>query len=59
MPKQDSHFPKKETTQADKILEKKKQHERFARAASEDDDGYDPWSDRPAENPVWEEDPWR
>lgn len=38
---------------------KEKQREQFARAASEDDDGYDPWSDRPAETPLYEEDPWR
>lgn len=36
----------------------KKQREPFARAANEDDDGYDPWSDRPSTNPFWEEDPW-
>ncbi len=32
----------------------------FIRAANEDDDGYDPYSDRPADRePVFEEDPWR
>ena len=32
----------------------------FLRAANEDDDGYDPYSDRPADRePVFEEDPWR
>lgn len=31
----------------------------FRRPESEDDDGYDPWSDRPAEHePLFEEDPW-
>lgn len=34
-------------------------HEPFTRTANEDDDGYDPWSDRPSSNPFWEEDPWR
>ena len=30
------------------------------RAENEDDDGYDPYSDRPADRePVFEEDPWR
>lgn len=38
---------------------KKRQNDHFARAANEDDDGYDPWSDRKASNPLWEEDPWR
>lgn len=36
----------------------KKQREPFARAATEDDDGYDPWSDRIVEEPFWEKDPW-
>ena len=31
----------------------------FARAENEDDDGYDPWSDRVEETPLFEEDPWR
>ena len=31
----------------------------FARAANEDDDGYDPWSDRPAKHePLFQADPW-
>ena len=31
----------------------------FARAENEDDDGYDPWSDRrPAAEPLFEADPW-
>lgn len=40
-------------------VQKNKQREHFVRAANEDDDGYDPWSDRPAKDPFWEEDPWR
>ncbi len=31
----------------------------FRRPANEDDDGYDPYSDRRDEEPVFEEDPWR
>ena len=31
----------------------------FARAESEDDDGYDPWSDRREEPGLFERDPWR
>lgn len=31
----------------------------YIRAANEDDDGYDPYSDRPADEPEYEEDPWR
>ena len=31
----------------------------FVRAANEDDDGYDPYSDRPArKDPLFERDPW-
>lgn len=31
----------------------------FRRAANEDDDGYDPYSDRPADPaPLFEQDPW-
>ena len=31
----------------------------FVRAENEDDDGYDPYSDRPAErDPLFERDPW-
>ena len=31
----------------------------FARAENEDDDGYDPYSDRPArKEPLFERDPW-
>lgn len=33
--------------------------EQFIRAENEDDDGYDPYSDRPAERePLFEENPW-
>lgn len=33
--------------------------EEFTRAQNEDDDGYDPYSDRPpAPEPLFEEDPW-
>ena len=32
----------------------------YLRAPNEDDDGYDPYSDRPARRePLFEEDPWR
>ena len=32
----------------------------YVRAQNEDDDGYDPYSDRPADrDPLFEEDPWR
>ena len=30
----------------------------FLRAAHEDDDGYDPYSDRPYVEPLFERDPW-
>ena len=31
----------------------------FLRPANEDDDGYDPYSDRPIKTSPYEEDPWR
>ncbi len=31
----------------------------FLRAEGEDDDGYDPYSDRREPAPLFEEDPWR
>lgn len=31
----------------------------FFRAPNEDDDGYDPYSDRPAREDFYEEDPWK
>ena len=31
----------------------------YLRAPNEDDDGYDPYSDRRYEPPLFEEDPWR
>ncbi len=31
----------------------------YRRSAGEDDDGYDPYSDRPVDIPTYEEDPWR
>ncbi len=46
------------TKPAGKDSEKNKRHESFARAAGEDDDGYDPWSDRVIKEPFWEKDPW-
>nr|WP_315522478.1 hypothetical protein [Olegusella massiliensis] len=36
------------------------QNSRYLRAENEDDDGYDPFSDRPAEpEPLFQSDPWR
>lgn len=34
-------------------------HDPFLRAANEDDDGYDPYSDRIVRESPYEEDPWR
>ena len=34
-------------------------NEPFLRAENEDDDGYDPYSDRVEEPPLFEPDPWR
>ncbi len=49
MPEKD--IPKAEERQAD---------DEFIRAENEDDDGYDPYSDRrPNPEPLFEPDPWR
>lgn len=45
-------------TAKDKETVKPQPTETFARAANEDDDGYDPWSDRIVQEPFWEKDPW-
>lgn len=48
--------------QADLPKQASDQHENdpFIRAEAEDDDGYDPYSDRPpAPEPAFQEDPWR
>lgn len=37
----------------------KRRHDEYRRPANEDDDGYDPYSDRPAYEPRYEEDPWK
>ena len=34
------------------------QEDPFARAENEDDDGYDPYSDRREEQPLFERSPW-
>lgn len=40
--------------------EKPRAADPFLRPAAEDDDGYDPFSDRPpAPEPTFQEDPWR
>lgn len=42
------------------INKKKRSDDEFIRPEREDDDGYDPYSDRPAKrSPLFEEDPWR
>ena len=44
---------------ADKECTGASEVEEYIRAANEDDDGYDPYSDRPVREPQYEEDPWR
>ena len=34
------------------------EHDACVRAENEDDDGYDPYSDRREEHPLFERDPW-
>ena len=43
----------------EKRLQKDARDKEFIRAENEDDDGYDPYSDRrPAPEPLFERDPW-
>ena len=45
---------------AQRFPKPKKPQDEFRRAPNEDDDGYDPWSDRrPDPEPLYERDPWR
>lgn len=40
-------------------MDDEKRDEEFIRAQNEDDDGYDPYSDRPpVPEPLFEENPW-
>lgn len=57
---QSSHAQNASTKQQICPVKKKAAVDRsFARAANEDDDGYDPWSDRPAKRePLFQADPW-
>ena len=44
---------------ADEVAMSSTPRDPFRRAANEDDDGYDPYSDRPADpTPLFERDPW-
>ncbi len=57
---QPSHTQSTSIKQQARPVKKKAAVDRsFARAANEDDDGYDPWSDRPAKRePLFQADPW-
>lgn len=43
---------------ADAKPQKRNGYDEFIRAESEDDDGYDPYSDRVERTPLFERDPW-
>ena len=46
-------------TGKEKLTDEPGAERNFARAENEDDDGYDPYSDRPApREPLFERDPW-
>ncbi|MBQ6390500.1 MAG: homoserine O-succinyltransferase [Eggerthellaceae bacterium] len=47
------------STPADHLKRKPAIADEFARAANEDDDGYDPYSDRREVSPLFEPDPWK
>jgi len=56
-----SQKPNKDRSQVAKKPKKaiKSKHSEFIRAANEDDDGYDPYSDRRPVHKMFEKDPWR
>lgn len=49
----------KDSKDSKKDGEKRRDRDEYRRPANEDDDGYDPYSDRPASTPLYEEDPWK
>ena len=52
-------MPDEERYAVPKAKEEKPERSPYLRAENEDDDGYDPFSDRPAERePLFERDPW-
>ena len=50
---------KREQLEQRENKEGQKPRDAFVRAQNEDDDGYDPYSDRVEEPPLFEPDPWR
>ena len=58
MKKQDTARRKRTDSEPSRASESSAMRE-FIRPENEDDDGYDPYSDRPAtREPLFEEDPW-
>ena len=54
-----SALPRKKAGSARKFPAPKRARDEFLRAPNEDDDGYDPYSDRrPDTQPLFERDPW-
>lgn len=52
------HRAKQDSSRSKRMHAKCASHAQYLRAANEDDDGYDPYSDRPARTPLFEENPW-
>lgn len=51
-------LPSSAAKEKDQDRDKKVQADPFRRAENEDDDGYDPYSDRVETTPLFEKDPW-
>jgi hypothetical protein len=51
-------LPSSTAKEKDQDRDKKAQGDPFRRAENEDDDGYDPYSDRIETTPLFEKDPW-
>ena len=58
-PKNDMSLKKMPKSKNADLKKKQDRDSEFVRAENEDDDGYDPYSDRrPASEPLFEKDPW-
>ena len=61
MPSKETPTPSPQRSQQPEVRvpERRAAESPYLRATNEDDDGYDPYSDRPAEpDPLFERDPW-
>lgn len=51
-------MPEDKNAKREPLTQEPRYDQQFLRAANEDDDGYDPYSDRVERTPLFERDPW-